>query len=264
MACLILSSIIRAFPIFPILISYSLLIPTTISQNSPLLNHVCTNTSQNYTKDTTYAINLKNLIDDLFVKTPQNYLFAKESYGEGPNKVYGLAQCRSDISPDDCDYCLYDARCKITQRCYKRSAIVWYDNCQLKYSNVDFFGKIDNEDDFVMINVKNVSNSQREKFRETSIGLLTDLSKQASDKANKYMFAGGDKLFDEKKNVTIHGMALCTRDLTYDDCKKCLGNIVKELPIYNKTIYSVGARVVGASCTVRYETYVFVNSRANV
>ncbi|GFP94408.1 cysteine-rich repeat secretory protein 38 [Phtheirospermum japonicum] len=254
---------IRAFSLqlLPILISLSLLIPIAFSQQSDLLNKVCTNTSQNYTDGSAYASNLKYLLDDLVKKTPKNNLFWKETSGQGPNDIaYGLALCRGDVSPDDCDFCLYDARCKITQRCHKKSAIVWYDYCQLKYSDLDFFGHIDNSSDNVWINVNNVTN-RKNSFKEASIGLLSTLSKQASSKGSKYMFARGEKLFSKKngKNVTIYGMVQCTRDLSYESCEDCLNGVAKKLPIYDGTIYSEGARVFGASCTVRYETYPFLN-----
>ncbi|KAL3645095.1 hypothetical protein CASFOL_010275 [Castilleja foliolosa] len=240
---------------FSLIISL-LLIPTAFSQQSDLLNKVCITTSQNYTQNSTFSKNLKNLLDDLYTKTPhQNHLFMDETTGQGPDKTYGLALCRGDVSPDYCDFCLYDARCKITQRCYKKSAIVMYDYCQVKYSDVNFFGKIDNTNDNILINYYNVSANQTGKFKDASIGLLRNLSKKASQSKNK--FGRGEKLFDKKENVTIYGMVQCTQDLSYDSCKKCLDGAVTKLPIYKGEIYSVGARVIGWSCTVRYEEYSF-------
>ncbi|CAA0837113.1 Cysteine-rich repeat secretory protein 38 [Striga hermonthica] len=243
-----------------LLLSMPLLFPTATSDDSPLLNKICSNNSGTYSDGDAYAKNVKYLLDLFYNRTSANNRFLKESWGpDGTSAAYGLALCRGDVSPDDCDDCLYDARCKITRRCNSTAAMVWYDNCQVRYSDKNFFGKIDTDDNIIMINVENMTNNNAEKFRETTIELLTDLSKHAS--STEEMLAGGDRFFNQ--NVTVHGMAFCTRDLSSGDCKTCLNWAVKELPIYKREVYSVGGRVVTASCTVRYEEYVFLHKKAN-
>ncbi|GER48214.1 cysteine-rich receptor-like protein kinase 25 [Striga asiatica] len=249
-----------------LLLSMPLLFPIATSDDSPLLQKICANNSRTYSDGNAYAKNIKYLLDLFYNRTSSNNGFMKESWGpQGPGDVtsaaYGLALCRGDVSSDDCDDCLYDARCKITRRCNSTAAMVWYDNCQVRYSDENFFGKVDTDDNIIMINVENMTNNDAEKYREMTIKLLTDLSNDASSNNNKKMFAGGDRFFNQ--NVTVHGMAFCTRDLSSGDCKKCLKQVVKELPIYKREVYSVGGRVVAASCTVRYEQYVFLNSKAN-
>ncbi|KAL6584722.1 hypothetical protein OROMI_004011 [Orobanche minor] len=60
------------------------------------------------------------------------------------------------------------------------------------------------------------------------------------------------------------GLAQCSRDLTFDDCRGCLNGAVKDLPgitDVNGTVVSmsVGARRLAGSCSVRYETHQFLN-----
>ncbi|GFQ00670.1 cysteine-rich repeat secretory protein 38 [Phtheirospermum japonicum] len=228
-----------------------MLIPTAISQDSALLYKICRNNSQNYTS--TFAKNLKSLLDDLYINTPRNDGFWKAQHGQ----AYGLALCRGDVSPDDCDFCLYDARCKITQRCNKPKAIVWYDYCYLKYSDYDFFGEIDNKNKVYLWNTDNAT-TDPQGFNATVRGLLSNISGKAIKTAR--LFASGQK-YEEKENATIYGMAQCSRDLSKGNCTRCLQGAVNELPGFTTKTSPIGGRTLTGSCNVRYETYTFLNDQ---
>ncbi|KAL6584720.1 hypothetical protein OROMI_004009 [Orobanche minor] len=255
-----ISTNIRSSPLLLRILVSSLLIPIAFSEDSDLLNKICANTTGNYTHGGAFAKNMKSLLDVLYDQTSTNHGFRFATRGEGRDSVYGLALCRGDVSSDDCADCIYDARCKITRRCYGREAVVWYDYCYLKYSGRGFFGKIDHGNDFVLVNVEDVAESEKKKFREAVIGLLVTVSKTASEKAQ--LFSGGEELLGGEKNTTIYTMAQCSGDLSSHSCYECLGGAVKELPIYEGKGYSVGGRVVGTSCNVRYEIYSFLKPKA--
>ncbi|KAL6559862.1 hypothetical protein OROGR_004979 [Orobanche gracilis] len=254
-----ISSILSSPLLLGILMS-SLLIPTAFSDDNPLLNKICANTTGNYTQGGAFAKNMKSLLDVLYDQTPTNHGFRSATWGEGRDRAYGLALCRGDVSSDDCSDCIYYGRCKITRRCSGRDAVVWFDYCYVKYSGRDFFGNIDHGNDFILVNVDDVGESDKEKFRKAVIDLLSKVSKTATEKAE--LFFEGEELFDGKKNTTIYTMAQCSRDLSSSSCYECLDDAVKELPIYKREGYSVGGRVVGTSCNVRYEIYSFLNLKA--
>ncbi|KAL0405557.1 UNVERIFIED_CONTAM: Cysteine-rich repeat secretory protein 38 [Sesamum latifolium] len=137
----------------PLLIS-SLLIQTAIAA-TPLFT-ICSN-SHNFTANSPYEKNLIKLLGELYFKTPPTG-FGLGSSGKGYDPAYGLSLCRGDVPTKDCGACVVEASDEIVKRCPNdRGAIVWYDNCLLKYSDSDFFGKIDGQNRFYMWNLQTVS-----------------------------------------------------------------------------------------------------------
>ncbi|XP_062109732.1 cysteine-rich receptor-like protein kinase 25 [Humulus lupulus] len=54
---------------------------------------------------------------------------------------------------------------------------------------------------------------------------------------------------------TVYALVQCTRDLSPDDYKKCLGSATEEiLDVY---YHSIGVRLLSQSCYLRYELYAF-------
>ncbi|XP_006352035.1 cysteine-rich repeat secretory protein 38-like [Solanum tuberosum] len=228
--------------------SIAILVQTVISTN-PLF-HFCSN-SENFTANSYYAQNLKNLLGDLYLKTPPTG-FSTCSIGQNHDQTNGLSLCRGDISSNNCKSCVLDASEELGKRCpYDKEAIIWYDNCLLKYSDKDFLGKIDNMNKFYMWNVRVVKNPKY--FNAKTKELLGNLAANAYKTSNLY--ATGEMEIEENKK--LYGLVQCTRDLSNDDCKKCLDGIITEIP--SCCDGKEGGRVVGGSCNFRYEIYPFVN-----
>ena len=83
--------------------------------------------------------------------------------------------------------------------------------------------------------------------------MLSKLSKEATLTPELYAgelldLAGGDS----KK---LYGMVQCTRDLSCNNCFKCLDSIIAKLP--SCCSGKVGGRVGAGSCNIRYEMYPF-------
>ncbi|KAJ6420685.1 hypothetical protein OIU84_028109 [Salix udensis] len=135
---------------------------------------------------------------------------------------------------------------------YNKAAIIWYDNCLLKYSNNGFFGQIDNINKFYMWNVHVVS--EPGPFNEKTKELLSQLANEA--RATPMLFATGE--LELGNSTKLYGLVQCTQDLSSDVCKKCLDGIIGELP--SCCDGKQGGRVVGGSCNFIYEIYPFVNA----
>ncbi|KAL7102390.1 hypothetical protein ACP275_08G117400 [Erythranthe tilingii] len=213
--------------IFPILVISinSLLIQTALSA-SPLFS-ICSNT-QNFSTNSLYERNLNKLLGDLYLPLQPGS---------------GL----------DHRTCVVEASSQVTKICPNlKGAVVWYDNCYLKYSDVDFHGKIDNRNKFYMWNLNNVS-TNAELFNQKTRELIGNLSTNASRTSKMYANGETDIGIESK----IYGMVQCSRDLSRDDCKKCLDGAVSELP--SCCGGKQGGRVVGGSCNIRYEIYPFLN-----
>ncbi|KAK7858501.1 cysteine-rich repeat secretory protein 38 [Quercus suber] len=131
-------------------------------------------------------------------------------------------------------------------------AIIWYDNCLLKYSNKDFSGQIDNENWFSLLNVQNVSEPTI--FNQQTRELLSQLAKDASFTTKKY--AIGE--LELGKSTKLYGLAQCTWDLSTVECLQCLDDAIGQLP--GCCDGKEGGRVVGGSCNIRYEIYPFISA----
>ncbi|XP_050262317.1 cysteine-rich repeat secretory protein 38-like [Quercus robur] len=222
----------------------------TIFGASPLF-HFCSS-SENFTTNDPYGSNLKKLLGNLYYQTPLQG-FGLGSVGSYPYQTNGLALCRGDVATTDCKTCVNEASNEIHKLCpYNKGAIIWYDNCLVKYLNKDFFGQIDNQNKFYMYNLRNVSEPTT--FNEKTRKLLSLLAKEAS--VTPKLYAVGELELGESKK--LYGLAQCTRDLSNSDCFKCLDGVIGELP--QCCDGKEGGRVVGGSCNIRYEIYPFVNS----
>jgi hypothetical protein len=231
------------------LLTFTLLLQA-IYGASPLF-HFCSS-SANFTTKDPYDSNLRKLLGNLYYRTPAQG-FGLGSVGRDRYKTYGLALCRGDVKATDCRTWVNEATREIHQRCpYNKGAIIWYDNCLLKYVNTDFFGKIDNQNKFYLWNWRDVSEPTT--FNQKTRELLSLLAKEAS--ATPKLYAVGEAELEESRK--LYGLAQCTRDLSTRNCFKCLDGIIGELP--RCCDGKEGGRVVGGSCNIRYEIYPFVTA----
>ncbi|KAL4614425.1 hypothetical protein ACB092_07G053700 [Castanea dentata] len=158
--------------------------------------HFCLSSAGNFTTNDPYGSNLKTLLGNLHYQTPP--------------QGFGLT----------CKTCVNKASNELHKRCpYNKGAIIWYDNCLLKYLNTDFFHQIDNQNKFFI-----------------------KLAKEASISPKLYE-VGELELSESNK---LYGLDQCTRDLSNSECFTCLDTAIE------------GGRVVGGSCNIRYEIYPFV------
>ncbi|XXG69396.1 hypothetical protein AAC387_Pa06g2279 [Persea americana] len=238
-------SILRAIPF--LLLSIPLLLNPVLGVDP--LYHICS-TSNNYTSNSLYDKNLQQLMASLSTNVPPTG-FGLGSVGRSQYRANGLALCRGDTSSANCKTCINGATSDIRRLCpYNEQAIIWFDHCLLRYSNIQFFGQIDTSNKFYLWNVKSVADPKS--FNHQVAGLLTDLSMEASH--SPLMFAKGEMELGESKK--LYGLTQCTRDLSISDCKKCLESAISELP--SCCDGKEGGRVLGGSCNFRYELYPFV------
>ncbi|XP_058071404.1 cysteine-rich repeat secretory protein 38-like [Magnolia sinica] len=215
------------------------------------LYHMCSS-RKNYTANSPFSKNLNKMLTSLPTKVSL-IGFGLSSVGKRPDQANGLSLCRGDVPSSDCKKCLVGAISDLRDLCpYKEDAVIWFDNCLLRYSNVDFFGEVDTINRFYMLNTQSVNDPAA--FNKKTKELLHHLSHEAY--LSPLMYASGDVEIGEHEK--LYGLAQCTRDLSGGDCKKCLESAISDLPscCYGKK----GGRVVGGSCNIRYEIYPFLNA----
>ncbi|XP_058078773.1 cysteine-rich repeat secretory protein 55-like [Magnolia sinica] len=220
----------------------------TLAKSEDRLAEFCNN-DKTYTRAKTSS-NIDNVLSQLVVKTPLSG-FANTSFGSGQDAIYGLAQCRGDVSTEECVKCTADAAKQIRQVCTNQAdARIWFDFCFLRYDTEDFVGKLDTSFGVFYFNVENATDP--EAFVEKLGGLMDRVRAQGVGPTSRGL--GKDKL-KFSPFVTIYALVQCTGDLSRLSCAQCLATAVSSFHTYCE--YRKGCRVLYSSCYVRYEIYPF-------
>jgi hypothetical protein len=81
----------------------------------------------NYQGDVKAKASINSVLTDHVAKGSTGGGFATASAGENETVIYGLAQCRGDVSASDCSACLADAAKQLPASCsYQSDARIWY------------------------------------------------------------------------------------------------------------------------------------------
>ncbi|KMZ64836.1 hypothetical protein ZOSMA_34G01160 [Zostera marina] len=139
--------------------------------------------------------------------------------------------CRGDISAVDCQSCLNTSIQQIVQKCPNdKSPIIWeVDECLLRYSDENFFGKV-TEDTMLIWNNNNATNLTI--FNQKLEILVDGIIKRATygPKQLSYQLLFVVNEISYLPFQTIYGLAQCTRDLSEDDCNNCLTDQLQYFP----------------------------------
>ncbi|KAL8038039.1 hypothetical protein ABFX02_11G077600 [Erythranthe guttata] len=174
-------------------------------------------------KSSTWTANLNNLFSALETNVTLNNGYCKAEAGEkGPDKVYGLIQCRGDISMSNCADCTRNSfnsnsSCRDDGgRRRNRRVMVYQRWCLMRYSNESFFGVWEKS---IHIVTSNRSFSEEQpavaaKGRMMMMGLV------AVAPGEGLMFAKAE--MEDGMGGKRYGLAQCTRDLVKSDCRDCL------------------------------------------
>ncbi|KAM5588593.1 cysteine-rich receptor-like protein kinase 25 [Rosa sericea] len=210
---------------------------------------LCSNTSY-YSDNSTFQTNLNTLLNSL----PSNASVSKlynTSFGNEPDNVFALYMCLDYLDPGSCHDCINMAQQDIANICpNSKEAVVWEENCQLRYSNQNFFGRLNVDDNIPLANKKNIS--VPEKFETVVNETLSNLAEQAAFKQSLNMYATGKVSFQDKM---VYALVQCTTDLSWEDCDICLVRAIED--VLRAFYFSIGARLLSRSCYLRYEFYPF-------
>ncbi|XP_075097695.1 cysteine-rich receptor-like protein kinase 10 isoform X3 [Nicotiana tabacum] len=113
--------------------------------SSSALASVCPNTTT-YSPNSTYRSNLNVLLSSLASNASRPNGFYNSTVGRTESEiVYGLFLCRGDVAPLDCQDCVTAASKDILENYCPmgKIAVIWYDDCLLRYSNLPIFGRLE-------------------------------------------------------------------------------------------------------------------------
>ncbi|XP_052307831.1 cysteine-rich receptor-like protein kinase 10 isoform X3 [Populus trichocarpa] len=238
----------------------ALAILTLAQDDANYLYHNCQNATTS-TINSTYRVNLNLLLSSLASNATRNNTngFYNTSFGQNTDQVYGLFICRGDLSNTVCRNCVTFATEDIVQRCpIGITSIVYYDACILRYSNVNFFSKVDQNPGFYMWNLQNIT-TEPQRFNNLVGATVNDLAaRAASAPPGAKKFAVNKTSFDAFRN--IYSLAQCTPDLSSSDCNQCLSAAIADLPFCCSS--RTGGRVLFPSCYIHYEITEFYDATA--
>ncbi|XP_031482759.1 cysteine-rich repeat secretory protein 38-like [Nymphaea colorata] len=184
--------------------------------------------------------------------------FANITKGKGSERVYGLAQCRGDVDQEDCKACIHNSTEAVVGT-YSPSAIdaiIWYENCQLCYSNTNFFARLNVEDSGSWYWTADKVEEPKA-FNQNLGSLMKNLISQVTTEPNsKFLFATGNIPSTNQK--TIYGLVQCTRGTSLADCSQCLISTISQIPSTCDNAH--GCEIAIGSCRVRFDTQIFYNS----
>ncbi|KAM0945874.1 putative Gnk2-like domain-containing protein [Dioscorea sansibarensis] len=198
-----------------------------------------------YTDNSTFSTNLNSLLSTLKAKSSSS-IFTNQTFGEAPATVFGLYFCTGDLSQDNCQACIRTAIKDITDSCpSSKQAIIWYDYCELRYSDTNFFG-VPDTNGFSMINVNENTTSSR------PVEVVSQLVKDAP-LAHPLMFKSQAFISE-----SLYALVQCSSDLTRQGCSDCLTTILTNIKACCTS--AKGWRFLAPSCWIRYEASPFLQN----
>ncbi|ESW15156.1 hypothetical protein PHAVU_007G049100 [Phaseolus vulgaris] len=214
---------------------------------------LCDDGHGNYTANSTYSTNLNTLLSTLSSNTQIEYGFYNFSYGQNTDTVYAIGLCRGDQQPEECRSCLNNSRVDLTERCpNQKKAIMWSDQCMLRYSNYTIFHQMETSPRYYMWNTANATDATQ--FNEVLGNLMKSLKDTAASGDSRRKYATAENATGLNFQ-TIYGLVQCTPDLSQQECTQCLDGVISEIPTCCNG--KVGGRVLRPSCNIRFETYSF-------
>lgn len=158
----------------------------------------CSSKENTTANNSAFQLNLKALFSSLSTSaatTANNNGFFNDtvSGGNSSDTVYGLFMCRGDLSPEPCGQCVGNATTKLSNDSgcsSSKQALIWYDECMVRYSNTSFFSTMETIPGVYMWNTANISS-----LAISSVPLL--LNQTADEAANSL-----DRYAAKQTNVT--------------------------------------------------------------
>ncbi|KAJ1265659.1 hypothetical protein BS78_08G093000 [Paspalum vaginatum] len=242
---------LRTAASFHLLFLFFLPAATRTSDAAQLQDMECS-TDGNYTTDDAYAANLNQFLAALPTNTvSKNGGFFNGTVGQGTATVYGLALCFADFSLSDCKDCLTAAASSgaasgLVKSCPGSVTVgAIYDQCMLRYSNLNFFGTAETDIKFSTTRDQNDSSMQAYKESLSLKQALADLSAQAASSPERFAAS----------STAPYAVVQCTWDLPSDKCKTCIDALSTNAS--NFMAIRIDGERKSYSCRVRYSNSSF-------
>ncbi|CAJ1814007.1 unnamed protein product [Sphenostylis stenocarpa] len=122
------------------------------------------------------------------------------------------------MPPDLCYQCVQNATNKLTSdpECsLSKQALIWYDECMVRYSNVSFFSTVTTEPKVCKFNNAKISNNVTTFKNILSKTMKQTIHEVANSPTGNWYATKQQNVFETQ---TLYSMAQCTTDLSRHDC----------------------------------------------
>uniref|UniRef100_F6GSL9 Cysteine-rich receptor-like protein kinase 1 n=1 Tax=Vitis vinifera TaxID=29760 RepID=F6GSL9_VITVI len=168
--------------------------------------------------------------------------------------IFGLSQCYSDLSKDDCLSCFAESRTKLPRCLPAIAARIYLDGCFLRYDNYSFFNEsIDPNHDMVRCSEPSgvlKDNYTRSEFSKKVDEVINNVTKTAVQKQG-FAVAGM-----KGGAVVAYALAQCWKTVDQKGCRDCLVNAESAV---RRCLPGSEGRALNAGCYLRYSTEKFYN-----
>nr|GEU59827.1 cysteine-rich repeat secretory protein 12-like [Tanacetum cinerariifolium] len=181
-----------------------------------------------------------SLVNSATVYNFNKFAISPPGYSQN-DSVYGLFQCRGDLSSSDCKECVMSSITQLRATCpVSTGGAIQLDGCFVKYDKSLFFGDED----------------QGEVLKRCgpSVGYNSD-ALNLIDSALGYLIAGNGLYFRAGDYGRIQGVAQCVQDLSESDCQDCISEACGRLRSECQT--STWGDMYLGKCFIRYVDQVF-------
>ncbi|KAL5707583.1 non-specific protein-tyrosine kinase [Ranunculus cassubicifolius] len=242
-----------ALPLFSTL-ALLLLLQFNLATAQTRLHQFC---YEDYSLNSQYDTNLEILLTSIANNTTGSKArFYTNTVGTIPDRIFGIFQCRGDVSPEECTKCARAATAGIKDQCPRKKEItIYYDKCWLRYNNKVIISTMigDPKMDFKGENVSN-PDQFKNKLNDLMLGLVAQAISNSS--ADILYYASGEKKVTDFQ--TIYGLVQCSQDISRRDCGRCLARSVNQIPpfFYAKD----SGRLFKPSCNIQFDVSKFYDS----
>ncbi|XP_030451933.1 cysteine-rich receptor-like protein kinase 44 isoform X1 [Syzygium oleosum] len=228
-----------------------LMFASAINAQNLFPHEICATTG-NFTANSTYQTTLTTLLSSISTTNSLSLTYgffnASAAVSGASQTLYIIGSCRGDLTAESCRTCLNGSASDIRGLCtLQKGAVLYNENCTVRYSNASIFGTVTTDPDYQLLNVNNVTSPDT--YNAALRTLLDSLRSEAAGGGSLRKYATGNTSsgFD-----TIYAMTQCTPDLTEQQCSDCLVTVIGRLT--NCCAGKMGVRIMAPSCQFRYET----------
>lgn len=206
--------------------------------------------SDHYVTGSVFESNLNNLLSSLLTKALSNSGFSEGYSGMDSDQVFGLMMCYPDCTLTDCVFCLEYAvsiyNTKDRPCANSATTVIFYGQCLVRYGRKNFTTIIDTSiNPNCIANGANMTNqTQTTRSLPQMMERLRPVVPYAPLMSANSTIAG----------TNIAGVIQCTRDLSPQDCNKCIGDALTLAKNCSRDWNAQGMKIVGLSCYVRYDS----------
>ncbi|KAG9142277.1 hypothetical protein Leryth_007700 [Lithospermum erythrorhizon] len=196
---------------------------------------------------TLYESNVNSILTSLVNSAPSTHFNNFKISLPGSTQadvIYGLFQCRGDLTNSDCSHCIRDAVTRLGATCPSSlGGALQLEGCFVKYDNVSFLGI----EDKTVVMQKCGEIGQSNEYGGTEMVTRRDAVLGFLSSQMEYFRVGG--------SGKVQGVAQCMQDLSSGECQDCLSEAIGRLKDACGT--SPWGDMFLAKCYVRYSEHGF-------